>query len=90
MISRYHAEISGIVQGVGFRPFVFRLAEELALTGWVYNSASGVTLEIEGEDRACGDFFRRLPLEAPVLARVDTLAAEPMGISRKTRNWSRM
>jgi hydrogenase maturation factor HypF (carbamoyltransferase family) len=45
--------IRGVVQGVGFRPFVYRLAHELHLTGWVNNSPRGVTVEVEG----CDDTF---------------------------------
>jgi len=78
MTARYAVEVQGIVQGVGFRPFVFRLAEELRLTGWVYNSAAGVSLEIEGEEEACRDLIRRLYDEAPLLARVDRVEAKPI------------
>jgi len=44
--------ISGIVQGVGFRPFVFRLARELSLTGWIANASEGVVVELEGRPEA--------------------------------------
>ena len=42
--------ITGVVQGVGFRPFVFRLANELGLKGWVLNSETGVVIEVEGKE----------------------------------------
>ena len=46
---RLYITIQGAVQGVGFRPFVYRLATELGLTGWVNNSAQGVLIEVEGK-----------------------------------------
>lgn len=67
---RKHARIAGIVQGVGFRPFVYRLAAELGLAGWVGNDGWGVTLEIQGDAQALDSFFRRLQHEAPPLARI--------------------
>lgn len=67
---RIHARVEGIVQGVGFRPFVYRLADELALTGWVRNDHRGVELEVEGRARDIESFLARLPVEAPTLARV--------------------
>src|ERR1017187_1529461 len=47
---RNRIDVSGIVQGVGFRPFVYKLAHSLGLTGYVFNSSSGVTIEIEGAE----------------------------------------
>jgi hydrogenase maturation protein HypF len=67
---RIHARVDGTVQGVGFRPFVYRLADELALTGWVRNDHRGVELEVEGRARDIESFLARLPAEAPPLARV--------------------
>jgi hydrogenase maturation protein HypF len=70
---RTRLEIEGIVQGVGFRPFVYRLAKDLGLAGWVRNDAKGVTLEIEGRESALGA-FRRLLVEAlPRRAQIDRL-----------------
>jgi hydrogenase maturation protein HypF len=68
---RRHLEVRGIVQGVGFRPFVYRLARELDLDGWVRNDGAGVTIEVEGAHRAIADFARRLRADAPPRARVD-------------------
>ncbi|HEY7330239.1 MAG TPA: carbamoyltransferase HypF [Gemmataceae bacterium] len=62
---RLHVEVRGAVQGVGFRPFVYRLANELALSGWVNNSPQGAVIEIEGEDGRITEFLRRLPGEKP-------------------------
>ncbi|HEY3636419.1 MAG TPA: acylphosphatase, partial [Caldimonas sp.] len=66
-----HVEVRGIVQGVGFRPFVYRLASELSLDGWVRNDGAGVTIEVEGREAGVDAFLRRLRADAPPLARVD-------------------
>ena len=65
-----------MVQGVGFRPFVFRLAHETGLAGFIGNNTDGVTIEVEGGDRGLAEFVRRLHADAPPLARVRELAAE--------------
>ena len=66
--------ISGQVQGVGFRPHVFRTAQKLALSGWVYNTASGVTIEIQGEK--VEDFLPELFSKLPVLAQIEQVQTE--------------
>ncbi|WP_078876719.1 carbamoyltransferase HypF [Streptomyces sp. 150FB] len=65
---RRRYEVSGVVQGVGFRPFVYVTASELALTGSVVNTGAGVIAEVEGESDAVEEFGRRLRAEAPPLA----------------------
>ena len=65
--------ITGIVQGVGFRPFVFNLAERLGVTGWVKNTSAGVLIEIDGLPHDLELFITSLKNEAPVLARIDTI-----------------
>ncbi|MHB1422089.1 MAG: carbamoyltransferase HypF [Gemmataceae bacterium] len=62
---RLHIEARGAVQGVGFRPFVYRLANELGLAGWVVNSTEGAAIEVEGDGRRIAEFLRRLPEEKP-------------------------
>jgi hydrogenase maturation protein HypF len=71
---RVAARVSGTVQGVGFRPFAYRLAEELKLGGFVLNDERGVAVEIEGDPERVGEFLRRLAAEAPSLARVEAIA----------------
>lgn len=65
MKERLHLQIRGVVQGVGFRPFVYQLATELGLTGWVNNSAKGVSIEVEGERSRLENFSYRLKTELP-------------------------
>ena len=66
-------QIHGIVQGVGFRPFVHRLVSEFGLTGTIRNTSSGVALELEGERATLEAFARSLPERAPQLARIDRI-----------------
>lgn len=67
--------IRGLVQGVGFRPYVWHLANELGLRGWVRNDGGGVTLAVDGEKVA--EFMTRLPRELPPLARIDAIEEAP-------------
>ena len=72
---RVRVRVEGVVQGVGFRPFVHRLAEELGLGGTVRNDARGVEIEAEGTDAAVRALLARLAAEAPPLARVESVEA---------------
>jgi hydrogenase maturation protein HypF len=70
---RARAAVRGAVQGVGFRPFVYRLANELDLTGWVSNTAKGVFIEIEGAGTTLREFLVRLEREKPPRAIIQSL-----------------
>ncbi len=72
-MKRVRIIIKGIVQGVGFRPFVYRLASELDLKGWVNNTGSEVIIEAEGEANALEKFESRLGIEAPALSAIRSL-----------------
>ncbi len=79
---RARARVQGTVQGVGFRPYVHRLAGEHGLAGWVLNDSRGVLLEVEGSDAAVEAFLARLEVDAPPLAvieRVVTDERQPKG-----------
>jgi hydrogenase maturation protein HypF len=72
-VCRRRIRVRGVVQGVGFRPFVCRLARELALSGWVCNDADGVAIEVQGSTSALASFALRLRREAPRLSRIDAV-----------------
>src|SRR5438067_11235801 len=75
-ISRRRVIVQGIVQGVGFRPFVYGQALRWQLVGFVLNDSSGVTIEVEGTPAALEGFQRALHMDAPPLARIDAITAE--------------
>ncbi len=75
LLSARHIHIKGVVQGVGFRPFVYNLAAELALAGWVLNRSSGVEIEAVGSDDVLDEFVERLMTDAPPLARIEYISA---------------
>lgn len=81
-ISRLRIKIQGAVQGVGFRPFVYKLARVFQLKGWVSNSSQGVVIEAEGEKEILKDFLISLEKEKPELARIQEFESdilEPAG-----------
>ena len=75
---RVRVRVEGTVQGVGFRPFVYRLADELDLAGWVLNDSRGVLVEAEGEPAALARLLERLRSDAPPLAVVERVSEEPL------------
>ena len=70
--------VCGVVQGVGFRPFVYRLALEEGLAGFIGNDTDGVTIEIEGPAGQVDAFLGRLRAETPPLARIDSVAVRDL------------
>ena len=72
--------VCGVVQGVGFRPFVYRLAVEEGLVGFIGNDTDGVTIEIEGPEERVEAFLDRLRSQAPPLARIDSVKVREMNI----------
>jgi hydrogenase maturation protein HypF len=73
---RTRARVQGTVQGVGFRPFVYRLALEEGLAGYVRNDDQGVLLEVQGSAAAVDRFMSRLRGETPPLAVIDHVATD--------------
>src|SRR5690242_8393080 len=84
-VARAKIQVRGAVQGVGFRPFVYRLATELRLGGSVQNSSSGVDIEIEGDDALLRKFVDRLECEPPPQARIRQIECSPLAPQRATR-----
>lgn len=76
IIIRKHIQISGIVQGVGFRPFIYRLAHEHGLTGWVRNTPGGVEIEVQGIPEAVAGFAGLISSEAPPLAVIGSIRGQ--------------
>lgn len=71
-----HILVKGVVQGVGFRPFVYGLATRLGLHGWVYNTSGGVEIHIEGDASTIECFIQSLITEKPPLAKIDSIDAQ--------------
>lgn len=71
--ARLKVVIRGAVQGVGFRPFIYRLATEMGLHGWVSNSTAGVFIEVEGERERLTEFLLRIEREKPAISFIQSL-----------------
>jgi hydrogenase maturation protein HypF len=78
MTIRAAIRVEGIVQGVGFRPFVYTLATGLGLAGFVGNDVDGVFAEVEGPQAAVSEFLRQLERHPPPLARIERITARPI------------
>ena len=81
-LKRLHLQVQGMVQGIGFRPFVYRLAMELGLKGWVRNSERGVDIEIEGEPTQLTLFLEQLDQRCPphaMISQIETHWLAPAG-----------
>ena len=77
----FHIHIRGQVQGVGFRPYVFRLAEQFLLRGWVNNASDGVHIEFTTDEAIAFDFYEKLLL---LRERLNTATARRMAEERHT------
>ena len=75
-VRRVRARVDGTVQGVGYRPFVYRVAHELGIAGWVLNDERGVLVEAEGSEEAVAALVARLETDAPPLADVRGVTSE--------------
>ncbi len=71
-----HISVKGVVQGVGFRPFVYGLATRLNLHGWVCNTSAGVEIVVDGQNGNVEKFIQSLTLEKPPLAKIDSIRLE--------------
>ena len=81
---RKHIQVRGIVQGVGFRPFVYKLANSLRLTGYVFNSSSGVTIEVEGGESQVDEFLTTLRNDPPQLAEITQIKVSEIAVQGDT------
>src|SRR5512146_2321044 len=77
MASACLIRVRGVVQGVGFRPFVYRLAHANELAGWVLNAEQGVEIFVEGSDRALQSFVEELKTQPPPAARIAEIEIRP-------------
>jgi hydrogenase maturation protein HypF len=76
MIEALKIHVTGIVQGVGFRPFIYRLAKRFLINGWVLNAADGVTIHAEGEGQLLDEFVLEISDNAPAASRVEEIELE--------------
>lgn len=83
-----HISVQGIVQGVGFRPFLHRLAEQFHIQGWVRNTSSGLEGELEGRPGELREFLSALRSSPPPMAVVDHIEATPLNIQNGFRDFS--
>jgi hydrogenase maturation protein HypF len=83
-MERLAIHIQGIVQGVGFRPFVYKLAHQYQLAGWVMNNSQGVEIEVEGSSQAILEFVGELKISSPPLAVVQEVTVTPCSPNGET------
>ena len=80
MIRKY-IEVNGLVQGVGFRPFVYRIALENHLRGFIKNSSVGVIIDVEGEEENISVFLNSLKYKGPSLSKIENIKIKTMEIT---------
>jgi hydrogenase maturation protein HypF len=83
--TRRRIEIEGVVQGVGFRPFIYRVAQRLGIRGWVLNSSGGVVIEAEADGETLAALMAAIEAELPPLARIDKLTASQIEFQGEER-----
>jgi hydrogenase maturation protein HypF len=80
-LSGLRIKITGIVQGVGFRPFVYGLATDFELNGWVRNTSAGVDIEVDGSPNVLDQFIQALKHQTPPLAQIDSVRVDQIPMS---------
>lgn len=83
MIKRFFLHINGIVQGVGFRPFVYNLALKYSLSGWVKNTGDGVQIEVQGDNSNLNNFIIELENNPPPLAQIDQISKSEIHLKKE-------
>ena len=85
MNKRLKINIEGLVQGVGFRPFVYRTARKCGLQGFVLNSTAGVEMEVEGEEKSVYKFIDLIKEECPPLASITDITSVEMPVNNYSK-----
>ena len=85
MASACSIRVRGVVQGVGFRPFVYRLARANTLSGWVLNAEEGVEIHLEGAETGLEAFVRDLKAQPPPAASIAEIEVQPARTGRPAR-----
>ena len=85
---RTRIKVTGIVQGVGFRPYVYRHAIELKLNGSVLNNQQGVTIELQGEADTIDNFVEILRQSPPPLARIDNIQITTLTLEKECNSFT--
>lgn len=78
---RVFLTVEGIVQGVGFRPFIYNLASSFSLNGWVNNNSEGVYVDVEGSESSISEFIKKVKSNPPPLARIENIKVEEMPLA---------
>ncbi len=94
MIDAVDIHVKGIVQGVGFRPFVYRMAKKYLINGWVLNATDGVHIHAEGESALVDEFIMELSDNAPAASKVEEIdlwriSTASRFVSPTMRTWQR-
>jgi len=81
-LKTYHIYIKGIIQGVGFRPFIYKLAQKMELLGWVNNTTNGVHIQFNSDKDIADKFIERIKNEAPKISVITSLSIEEVPFER--------
>ena len=81
-LQRWQIRVTGVVQGVGFRPFVYALAQRFALNGWVLNDADGVLIELDAQESTLHDFVAQIKTSAPPLSQIHEIHIHAQGVAQ--------
>ena len=81
---RKKVHISGVVQGVGFRPFLWQVATRFGLTGWVKNDTTGVTMEVQGTGAQLNQFLNAIEEQVPPLAVIQSIASNEIPVKTES------
>ena len=89
-LQRRKVQVDGLVQGVGFRPFVYNLASRFSITGWIANTSEGVQMELQGKQAALTSFLDALQTQKPPLARPQIVQIKNIPTAKNEKLFSRL